>query len=449
MKQILTAKRQIVFYLLAMAFLCVEAQVGMSNFMRQLQELADVSQVTKIESGDFYKEKYVLKIRQYVDGDDASKGTFNQRVIVGLRGLGRPTVLVTEGYSADYALNPRYVEELSRLFDANLVFCEYRYFAQSAPDSAVIPGGDNPMTYWKYMTVDNSLRDLHHVRQTFGQVFRGKWIATGISKGGQTTMFYRATYPEDVDVSVSYVAPLNKRVVDGRHEPFLAKQVGTEAEREQVLHAQQELMKRKERLMPQFEAFTSGNGQTFSRPLADVYDYCVMEFSFALWQWGTPTSSIPSLDADDETWFDFFTTVSSPDYFENPSTYLPFFVQAKRELGYYGYSRKGLKKWQSVKSTRHYLQQLMLPEKLRGIHFDKSLYKRTRKYLKENDPRHIFIYGEIDPWSASGVAGWLDCSKKQNMRVYVQPRGSHRARISNMPDDMKADIMTRLTEWLE
>jgi hypothetical protein len=71
------------------------------------------------------------------------------------------------------------------------------------------------------------------------------------------------------------------------------------------------------------------------------------------------------------------------------------------------------------------------------------------KYLKKNDPKHIFIYGEIDPWFASGVAGWLDCSKKQNMRVYVQPRGSHRARIGNMPEGMKAEIMSRLTEWLK
>ena len=91
----------------------------------------------------------------------------------------------------------------------------------------------------------------------------------------------------------------------------------------------------------------------------------------------------------------------------------------------------------------------MLPAELRDIKFDKTLYKRTVKYLKENDPKHIFIYGEIDPWSASGVAGWLDCSKKQNMRVYVQPRGSHRARIGNMPEGMKAEIMSRLTEWLK
>ena len=31
-------------------------------------------------------------------------------------------------------------------------------------------------------------------------------------------MFYRYHYPEDVDVTVAYVAPLNFKVEDGRHE---------------------------------------------------------------------------------------------------------------------------------------------------------------------------------------------------------------------------------------
>ena len=35
------------------------------------------------------------------------------------------------------------------------------------------------------------------------------------------------------------------------------------------------------------------------------------------------------------------------------------------------------------------------------------------------------------------------------MRVYVQPRGSHGSRISNMPEDMKAEIIERLTKWLQ
>ena len=102
-----------------------------------------------------------------------------------------------------------------------------------------------------------------------------------------------------------------------------------------------------------------------------------------------------------------------------------------------------------MKDTKGYLKQLMLPEELRHYDFDPTLYERTVKYLKEEDPKHIFIYGEIDPWSASGVCTWLDCKKKDNMRVYVQPRGSHEARISNMPDNLKKEITDRLAEWLD
>ena len=212
--------------LLLIAVASIYAQTDSTEFMKRLCKLDGVSNVSKLETTR-YNEKYVINILQNVDGKDDAKGTFNQRVIVGFRGYDRPTVIVTEGYSADYSLNPQYEEELTRLFDANLVFCEYRYFSKSTPEPC----------NWDYMTVDNSLNDLHNVRQTLGKVFQGKWISTGISKGGQTTMFYRATYPNDVDVSVSYVAPLNKRVEDGRHESFLNEEVGTEKERAEVLEA--------------------------------------------------------------------------------------------------------------------------------------------------------------------------------------------------------------------
>ena len=405
-------------------------------FMRRLLALG--TDVKKIPSSA-YKEKYVMRVRQNVNGNDSSKGTFEQRVVVGLKGEDRPTVLVTEGYFGNYALNPGYEEELCQLFDANLVFCEYRYFAESVPE---------PLN-WKYMTVDNSLHDYHHVRSLFAPIFRGKWISTGISKGGQTTMFYRATYPNDVDISVSYVAPLNRGVEDGRHERFLAKQVGTKAERKKILRAEQELMIRKQRLLSRFEQFAQEHNYHYNASAADIYDYCVMELPFALWQWGTPISTIPDLAASDSTWFDYFVSTAEPNYFNCPSEFTPFFVQASRELGYYGYSRKGLKQWQSIKTAKGYMRRLLLPEELRNTTFDKTLYKRTVKYLKENDPKHIFIYGSIDPWTASGVAGWLDCSRKQNMRVYVQPGGSHRSRIGNMPSEMKQKIIDRLTKWLK
>lgn len=420
----------------------VLAQTDSTEFMKNLCALPGVSDVKKLETTRF-PEKYVLKIRQNLDTDNAEAGTFNQRVIVGYVGEDRPTVIVTEGYNADYAMSPSYIEELSDLFDANMVFCEYRYFGESMPKP----------TDWNFLTVENSLGDLHNVNTTFRKLFKGKWISTGISKGGQTTMFYRTYYPDDVDVSVSYVAPLNKSVEDGRHEPFLRDEVGTKKERKAVHNAQLEMFKRKSSLVEMLEKKVKADGLNFNLPLDEIFDYELMEYPFAFWQWGTPVSEIPSSKDSDEVWFEHLMKVSGPDYFSVPGRYLSFNMQALRELGYYGYEiDPDFKKNCSISSTKDYLRRLMIPESMgewRNVSFDPTLYNKTVEYLKNNDPKHIFIYGEIDPWTASGVAGWLDCSGKQNMRVYVQPRGSHKARIGNMPEDMKAEIMERLNGWLK
>lgn len=420
----------------------VLAQIDSTEFMKNLCALPGVSDVKKLETTRF-PEKYVLKIRQNLDTDNAEAGTFNQRVIVGYVGEDRPTVIVTEGYNADYAMSPSYIEELSDLFDANMVFCEYRYFGESMPKP----------TDWNFLTVENSLGDLHNVNTTFRKLFKGKWISTGISKGGQTTMFYRTYYPNDVDVSVSYVAPLNKSVEDGRHEPFLRDEVGTKKERKAVHNAQLEMFKRKSSLVEMLEKKVKADGLNFNLPLDEIFDYELMEYPFAFWQWGTPVSEIPSSKDSDEVWFEHLMKVSGPDYFSVPGRYLSFNMQALRELGYYGYEiDPDFKKYCSISSTKDYLRRLMIPESMgewRNVSFDPTLYNKTVEYLKNNDPKHIFIYGEIDPWTASGVAGWLDCSGKQNMRVYVQPRGSHKARIGNMPEDMKAEIMERLNGWLK
>lgn len=420
----------------------VLAQTDSTEFMKNLCALPGVSDVKKLETTRF-PEKYVLKIRQNLDTDNAEAGTFNQRIIVGYVGEDRPTVIVTEGYNADYAMSPSYIEELSDLFDANMVFCEYRYFGESMPKP----------TDWNFLTVENSLGDLHNVNTTFRKLFKGKWISTGISKGGQTTMFYRTYYPNDVDVSVSYVAPLNKSVEDGRHEPFLRDEVGTKKERKAVHNAQLEMFKRKSSLVEMLEKKVKADGLNFNLPLDEIFDYELMEYPFAFWQWGTPVSEIPSSKDSDEVWFEHLMKVSGPDYFSVPGRYLSFNMQALRELGYYGYEiDPDFKKYCSISSTKDYLRRLMIPESMgewRNVSFDPTLYNKTVEYLKNNDPKHIFIYGEIDPWTASGVVGWLDCSGKQNMRVYVQPCGSHKARIGNMPEDMKAEIMERLNGWLK
>lgn len=425
-----------VFALSVLVWLVGLSGFAQTEFADRLKALPGISDVRKLESSRF-KEKYVMKIQQFVDGDNADKGVFSERIFVGFRGYDRPTVIVTEGYEAGYAMNPNYEVELTRLFDANIVVCEYRYFAESIPQPC----------NWDYLTVANSLRDLHNVRTTIGKVLDGKWISTGVSKGGQTTTFYRAYYPDDVDVSVSYVGPLNKSVEDGRHEIFLGKQVGTKEARAKVLATQQEFLKRKERLLPMFIEYSNKHNYKYYLPVEEIYDYDVLEYSFALWQYGTNVEyRLPKPEDSDSAYFYNLVSVSSPDYFAYPSKYLSFDVQAARELGYYGYSTKGLKKYMTVKNTKGYLNKIMLPPSLRNIKFDNTLYKHTVKFLKKEDPTHIFIYGADDPWSASGVAGWLDCSRKENMRVYVQPSGNHGSCIMTMPE--KDEIIQRITNWL-
>ena len=424
-------------WILLFLMLSMQAIAYDKAIMDRLAALPGISKVEPLES-EAYQDKYVMFIKQQVAHDNASAGTFDQRLVVCHVGFDRPTILVTEGYYAHYALRKGYQEELSKILNANVITVEYRYFAESVPQPC----------NWDYLTVENSLYDLHNVNMTFRKVYNGKWIASGISKGGQTTMFYRAFFPDDVDVSVPYVAPLNKSTEDGRHEPFLSKTVGTKAERKLIADFQTELCKRKNNLMPMLRSHCENRGYTFRVPVEDIFDYMVLEYPFAIWQWGTPMSDIPSVTADDKTLFDHLLKINEPDYFAEQSPFLPFNVQAARELGYYGYDMKPFRKYFSIKTTEDYLHRIMLPAEFANVKFDKTLYNRTMKFLKENDPRMIYIYGSIDPWSASGVAGLKFLKNKHNIKVYMLEGGSHRTRINSFAEPERQEIISTLKDWL-
>jgi hypothetical protein len=428
--------------ILILSFLCALPTLFVSaqDLYKALgsSQLTDISDIQSLPAGEF-TEKYELFVTQPIDHNRPEVGTFKQRVFVCHVGFDRPTLIVTEGYGAEYAKNVRYREELSRLFNMNIIVVEYRYFLKSIP---------SPLN-WDYLTVENSMYDLHHIRTLFGHIYKGKWAATGVSKGGQTTMFYRTFFPNDVDVSVPYVAPFNKGVEDGRHEVFIAEKVGTPEERKRVLDFQLEIEKRKPTLMPLFKAHCEKNNYHYRCPVEEIYDYCVMEYSFALWQYGTPINSIPATTADDQTLFGHLLQISDPMYFSYITQYSAFDVQAARELGYYGYDPKPFKPYLTLKTTKDYLRRLMVPDGQENIKFRKDLYNKTRKFLLASDPRMIFIYGSIDPWTASGVTDPAYFKNKANLKCFVEQGGSHRTKIGNMSPSNRDRILRLLSQWLE
>ena len=401
---------------------------------QKISAISAIKEIRPLETSEF-SEKYVTYFTQPLDHRHPEKGSFRQRVIVSHVGFDRPTVIVTEGYGAAYALRSQYHEELSKLLNANMIFVEYRYFLESTPEPKD----------WQYLTAENSADDLHAITTAFKNIYPGKWIATGISKGGQTTLLYRTFYPDDVDISVPYVAPLCYGVEDGRHEPFLYK-VSTPENRKIIEDFQLEALKRKATLLPRFEKYCTEKNYSFRAPIEEIYDYSVLEYSFALWQWGTPISSIPVTTASDDEIFSHLLAISEPGYFTADSPNASFFVQAARELGYYGYDVQPFKQHLSIQSSEGYLHRLMLPEELKDMPFDKTLSKKITKFLKKQDPKMIFIYGQNDPWTAAGVT-WL--KNKKNIHVFIQPNGSHLARINTLPEAEKAEVMELINEWLK
>lgn len=401
---------------------------------QKINAISAIKEIRPLETSEF-SEKYVTYFTQPLDHRHPEKGSFRQRVIVSHIGFDRPTVIVTEGYGAAYALRSQYREELSKLLNANMIFVEYRYFLESTPEPKD----------WQYLTAENSADDLHAITTAFKNIYPGKWIATGISKGGQTTLLYRTFYPDDVDISVPYVAPLCYGVEDGRHEPFLHK-VSTPENRKIIEDFQLEALKRKATLLPRFEKYCTEKNYSFRAPIEEIYDYSVLEYSFALWQWGTPISSIPATTASDDEIFSHLLAISEPGYFTADSPNASFFVQAARELGYYGYDIQPFKQYLSIQSSEGYLHRLMLPEELKDMPFDKALSKKITKFLKKQNPKMIFIYGQNDPWTAAGVT-WL--KNKKNIHVFIQPNGSHLARINTLPEKEKKEVMELIKQWLK
>ena len=419
----------ILLFFAAPAFAAVTSQ---DTIIARLQALPGVSGIEKLQSQAF-DDKYLLYVEQPIDHKNPAAGTFKQRVFLMNISFDRPMVMVTEGYGAAGAGNPRYRDEVSRLLNTNQIVVEHRYFLESTPKDKD----------WQYLTAENSANDHHRIRELFAQFYKGTWIATGISKGGQTALIYRAFFPDDVDITIPYVAPLCRGKEDGRHEIFLSKIVGNAQERLLLENFQKELLSRRAELQPKFDSLCTAKKYTFNLPTDEIYDYSVLEFPFAFWQWGSPISEVPAPGSPVNQVFEYFMKISSPDYFVNETSTTPFFVQAGRELGYYGYATKPFKSLLKIKSSKGYLDKLVVPQGGQ-FKFDKRLYDKLRKFVATTDKKMLFIYGEYDPWSSVMVTE----PKNSNVIVLVQPKGSHRTRISTLPEDMKEGAISLLTGWI-
>ncbi len=183
-----------------------------SAFARSGSELSDWLRkfpglkIETIEPDSIFNEAYKIYFPQHVDHNDPASPLFYQLIYLSHIERESPVVIDLEGYEIHYTAS-----ELSDYIGANQLVVEHRFFGESLPDSV----------NWKYMNIKQAATDHHKIIDFFNDFYTGKWISTGISKGGQTVMYHRYFFPDDVDISVPVVAPLNFSDNDPRVHSFI------------------------------------------------------------------------------------------------------------------------------------------------------------------------------------------------------------------------------------
>ena len=422
-------------FLSALLLIAVSFSLVAQTLEKELQALSETYHFTfeKMKADTFFTEKYMLYVEQPVDHYFPDGEKFTQRVILCHKDYSSPTVFVTEGYTAAYAENPKYINELTGYLNANQIVVEHRYFNKSVPDSL----------NWDYLTVFNAASDHHRVVEILKHIYHGKWVNTGISKGGQTAVYHRFYYPEDVDATVGYVCPINFSIEDKRAYIFFDT-VGTRQCRDNIFAFQKELLKNKSKYLPLFKKLAKKKKLTYRMGIEKGFELTVFEFSFAFLQWGYYScDSIPKPEnTAPEEMIAFLDKVSSLEWISDQGIekMQPFFYQAMRELGMYGYNIEPFKEWTSYTHNPNF--EFTVPKGV-NICYNPEIMRRVDYFIRHQAVNMILIYGGADPWS---MAAAQPACHTNSFRI-MKPGGSHLTRIGNLPDYQRKRVLDSLYRW--
>ena len=380
-----------------------------------------------------FEDAYELRIKQPIDHNNPELGYFYQRAYLSHRSKDALTVMVTEGYKR--AENRVY--ELTRLLQANQIDIEHRYFGES------MPPGDG----YEYLNLEQVTADLHRIREILGKLYAGKWISTGISKGGQTSIYYRFFYPDDVDVSVPYVAPINLELEEKRIYAFLDT-IGSDACRESIFQLQKRLLKNRKEVLPLLRWYAKGADLNFNYlNLEEAFEYAVLEYPFSFWQLGGSCEGIPDKTSNLEEALQHFVDVAGIDLHADAGmdTFGSHYYQAATEMGYYGYQTapfKGLLKSLAGDSNPN---AAFVPNRME-VSFDGNLARKAYNWLTTKASRIIYINGASDTWSATAIpeVKGLDC-----LWFFMEGEDHSGARIINMDEEQRKILVNKLKEWLD
>jgi hypothetical protein len=379
--------------------------------------------------------QFDLVFHQQVDAQNADAGTFDQRAVLLFVDEMQPMVVMTSGYD----LGPYvYAGELARTFGANVLLYEHRFFGPSRPSS----------NDWSQLTIRQAADDAHAMVSALRWMFPARWMNTGGSKGGMTSLYHRRFHPCDVDATLAYVAPVSYSPEDPAYGVFLQTVGGAQwaACRAAITAVQRRLLTERADVLP----FVSGDFNFI--PEQQALELAVVELPFAFWQYSSPADgtggcgTVPGPTASAAQLVNFLDAHIPPVDLAGDASlqqYAAYYFQAQRQLGApapYEAPVADLLKWPHADVASTYL-----PPGVPVPTFEPDAMPDVNGWLDANGERVMLIYGEFDPWSSNLVP----LGHAVDSYTYIAPGGNHGAGLGKLSVGDQARALATLSRWLQ
>ena len=374
---------------------------------------------------------FVLGIQQPADHRKPRGTRFEQRFSLLHKDDSRPMVLHTSGYGLPGTIG---ASEPARLVDGNQLSVEQRFFTPSRPAPAD----------WDDLNIWQAANDHHRIVLSFKKIYRARWLSTGASKGGMTSIYHRRFFPRDVDATIAYVAPndvVNDRDVYGEfirnvgNDPTCNRRL--EGVQRQILQHRDEIVTRLEAKGYTYEQF--GNAHR-------ALEVLVLDTPFTFWQYGTQEQCalVPGAGASVDDLWTFMDKTVGWDFYTDAGVapYAPYYYQAGTQLGWPEADESAVRdllRYPGVSVPRS-----MVPSEISFPRFDRFAMRDIDSWVRYQGSRLLFVNGQNDPWSAEPFR--LGPGTRDSLSFSV-PGGNHGANIAKLPEKERLAATAAVQRW--
>jgi len=395
----------------------------------QLSAIHGLRVISKTTTGAY--QYYVLGFQQPTDHRHPDRGTFEQRISLLHKDDSRPMILHTTGYGLPGGPG---LSEPAKLVDGNQLSVEQRFFTPSRPTP----------TDWRDLDIWQAANDHHRIVRAFHRIYRARWLSTGASKGGMTSVYHRRFFPNDVDATIAYVAPND---VDDRRDVYAGfiEDAGDDDTCNRRLEGvQRQVLQHRDEVVEIMLSRGYTYDELFGSPQRAL-EILVLDTPFTFWQYQTQADCalVPGPDAtvaqlvkfmDDTVGFDFYTDAGV-------APYTPYYYQAGTQLG-------------SPEADERFVADLLrypgssvprsfVPADI-PMRFQPGVMRDVDHWVRYAGRTLLFVYGGNDPWGAEPFR--LGRGTRDSFSFTV-PGGNHGSNIAKLPEAQRNQATQAVLRW--